>query len=312
MVLFWICAGFVLLALALSAGLYLFIYFNHPDRHKKIGDCLSGHQYQNYHELFLSYIKQIKEWEHKRVYIRSFDRKKLSARVYENGPDAPVAILMHGYRAEAMNDFAGILPIIRKLGYTILLIDERACGKSEGVTITFGVKERRDCLSWIRYVQKHYGEDTKILLYGVSMGAATVMMASSLELPKNVQAIIEDCGYTTPKDIIMKTARDMGLPAKLLYPFARIGAWLFGGFDVEAASPIESVAHLKIPLLIIHGYQDGFVPYSMGCMLYDACTGPKQMETFDRGEHAVSALSDPWKYESVLTTFIKGLQEEDD
>ena len=217
---------------------------------------------------------------------------------------------MHGYRAEAMNDFAGILPIIRKLGYTIVLIDERACGKSEGVTITFGVKERKDCVSWIRYVLKHYGPDTRILLYGVSMGAATVMMASSLDLPRNVEAIIEDCGYTTPKDIIMKTAADMGLPAKFLYPFARIGALLFGGFDVESASPLDSVAEAKIPILFIHGYQDGFVPYSMGSMLYDACSGPKRMETFDRGEHAVSVLSDPWKYESVVSSFIKGLQEE--
>ncbi len=217
---------------------------------------------------------------------------------------------MHGYRAEAMNDFAGILPIIRKMGYTIVLVDERACGKSEGVTITFGIKERKDCMSWIRYVLKHYGPDTKILLYGVSMGAATVMMASSLGLPQNVEAIIEDCGFTTPKDIIMKTAADMGLPAKFLYPFARIGAWLFGGFDVESASPIDSVSDAKVPILFIHGYQDGFVPYSMGSMLYDACSGPKRMETFERGEHAVSVLSDPWKYESVVSSFIKGLHEE--
>jgi fermentation-respiration switch protein FrsA (DUF1100 family) len=310
MVLFWIGAAVLLLALLLTAGLYLFIYFNHPDKHKKIGDCLSGHQYQSYSELFLSYIKQIKEWDHKRVFIRSYDGKKLSARIYENVPGAPVAILMHGYRAEAMNDFAGILPIIRKMGYTIVLVDERACGKSEGVTITFGIKERKDCMSWIRYVLKHYGPDTKILLYGVSMGAATVMMASSLGLPQNVEAIIEDCGFTTPKDIIMKTAADMGLPAKFLYPFARIGAWLFGGFDVESASPIDSVSDAKVPILFIHGYQDGFVPYSMGSMLYDACSGPKRMETFERGEHAVSVLSDPWKYESVVSSFIKGLHEE--
>ena len=309
MAIFWICLALVLLALALSAGLYVFIFFNHPDKHKKTGDCLSGEQYRNYSELFLSYVKEEKEWDQKRVSIRSYDRKKLSARLYENGEGAPVAILMHGYRAEAQNDFCGIMPILRRLGYTILLIDERACGKSEGVTITFGVKERKDCLSWIRYVQHHFGEKTKILLYGVSMGAATVMMAGSLGLPESVEAIVEDCGYTTPKEIILKTAKDMGLPANFLYPFARIGAWLFGGFDIEAASPLESVMQLKIPLLILHGYQDGFVPYSMGCRLFDTCTGPKRMETFEKGEHAVSVFSDPWKYESVLTSFRKGLPD---
>ena len=310
MVLFWIIVAVLALVLALSAGLYLFVFFNHPDKHMKTGDCLSGQQYKNYDRLFLSYVNQVREWEYKQVYIRSKDGKKLAARLFELSPEAPVAILMHGYKAEALNDFNAIMPILRKLGYTLLLVDQRACGKSEGLTVTFGIREREDCLSWVRYVQKKYGDDRKILLYGVSMGAATVMMASELGLPPCVQAIVEDCGYTTPREIILKTARDMGLPADLLYPFARIGAWLFGHFDVEAASPLEAVSSMDRPILFIHGYHDGFVPYAMCSMLYDNCSAPKRMETFDRGEHAVSVYSDPWKYESVLTSFIKALPDE--
>ena len=307
MVLFWICLVLIIITALLSAGLYIFIFFNHPDKHKTPEMQREGEQYRPYRDLYLSYVEEIAELPCKRLYIRSFDGLKLSARYYETAPDAPVAILMHGYRAAAAGDFAGIFQTMRKLAFNILLVDERACGKSEGVTITFGVKEREDCLSWIRYVLRHNGEDTKIVLYGVSMGAAVVMMASELDLPENVIGIIEDCGYTSPKEIICKVAQGMGLPAKLLYPFARIGARVFGGFDIEAASPEEAVRHAKVPMLFIHGYQDGFVPYYMCGKVYEACSSPKEMQTFDRAEHAVSYLSDPWKYEVTVESFIKGL-----
>ena len=307
MVLFWICVALLVITVALSAGLYLFIFFNHPDKHKTPEMQREGDQYKPYRELYMSYIEEIAELPCKRIYIKSFDGLKLSARYYEGTPGAPVEILMHGYRAAAAGDFAGIFQIIRKLGHNILLVDERACGKSEGVTVTFGIKERQDCLSWIRYVLRHYGKDTKIILYGVSMGAATVMMASELDLPDNVIGIIEDCGYSSPKEIICKVAQNMGLPAKLLYPFAKLGARVFGGFDLEAASAEEALRHAKVPMLFIHGYQDGFVPYSMMGQVFDACGSDKTTETFDRGEHAVSCLSDPWKYENVVGTFIKRL-----
>ena len=307
MVLFWICVVLLLLAVALTAGLYFFIFFNHPDKHKTPVQYLDGQQYAPYRELYQSYIDEIAELPCKRIYIRSFDGLKLSARYYETAPGAPVDILMHGYRACAAGDFAGIFQILRKLGHNLLLVDERACGKSEGVTVTFGIKEREDCLSWVRYVLRHYGEDTKIILYGVSMGAATVMMAAGLNLPDNVIGIIEDCGYSSPAEIICKVAENMGLPAKLLYPFARLGARVFGGFDLEADSPEEALRHAKVPVLFIHGYQDGFVPYSMMGKVFDACGSDKSAETFDRGEHAVSCLSDPWKYEQVVNTFIKRL-----
>ncbi len=307
MVLFWICVVLLILTAILSAGLYVFVFFCHPDKHKTPEQQGEGHQYAPYVDLYRSYIEEIAGLPCKRIYIRSLDGKKLSARYYEGEPGAPVDILMHGYRAAAAGDFAGILQILRKLGHSILLVDERGCGKSEGLTVTFGVKEREDCLSWVRYVLRHNGEDTKVLLYGVSMGAATVLMASELELPSNVIGIIADCGFTSPKEIICKVAENMGLPAKLLYPFARIGARVFGGFDIEACSAVEAVRHAKVPVLFLHGYQDGFVPYSMCGQLYDACASPKQMETFDRAEHAVSCLSDPWKYESTVTSFIKGL-----
>ena len=307
MVIFWICVALLVFTAILSAGLYVFIFFNHPDKHKTPEKQGEGHQYEPYVDLYRSYIEEIGDLPCKRIYIRSHDGKKLSARYYEGDAGAPVDILMHGYRAAAAGDFAGIVQILRKLGHSILLVDERACGKSEGLTVTFGVKEREDCLSWTRYVLRHNGEDTKILLCGVSMGAATVLMASELDLPANVIGIIADCGYTSPKEIICKVAENMGLPAKLLYPFARIGARVFGGFDIEACSAEEAVRHAKVPILFLHGYQDGFVPYYMCGNLFDACGSPKQMETFDRAEHAVSCLSDPWKYESVVASFIKGL-----
>ena len=144
-------------------------------------------------------------------------------------------------------------------GYNLLLIEQRALGGSEGRTITFGIKEKYDCLSWINYAIERFGKDVKIILGGVSMGAATVLMASALDLPKNVKCISADCGYTSPEAIIRKVCReDMGIPDWLGFPFVRLGARIYGGFSILDGGAIEAVKQAKVPLMIMHGDEDDF------------------------------------------------------
>ena len=127
----------------------------------------------------------------------------------------------------------------------VLLPDHAAHGRSEGKYLSFGIKESRDCLAWIDFLIDHFGADVKIILTGISMGAATVVMAGGEELPPNVIGILADCGYSTPKEIMEKVIREMGLPPKLSYPFVKLAARIFGHFDLEETSPMEALKRVR-------------------------------------------------------------------
>lgn len=197
-----------------------------------------GEQYDKLHERMTATVDAAVSIPFEDVYIRSHDGLRLRGRYYETSPGAPVQILFHGYRSNAVRDFSGGLRLALNSGCNALLVDQRAHGGSEGKHLGFGVLERRDCLDWIEYVNKRCGSGVPIVLVGVSMGAATVLMAAGLELPDNVVGVIADCGYTSPKEIICKVAVDMKLPSRLLYPLVRLGARLFAGFDPNECSAV--------------------------------------------------------------------------
>ena len=190
-------------------------------------------------------IEEMEKVPFEQVYITSYDGTKLAARYYHLSDSAPLQIQFHGYRSTAVRDFSGGFQLAQKMGRNLLVVDQRAGGKSGGNTICFGIKEKYDCLEWIKYAIKRFG-NIPIMLTGVSMGAATVMLAAGEPLPENVIGVLADCGYTSTKDIIKKVIRDMHLPAGPIYPLVRLGARLFGGFDPEATSPIDTRTEAKI------------------------------------------------------------------
>ena len=167
---------------------------------------------QSEYDRAISFIKVLNETEYEKIRIKSRDGKLLPGRYYHTADGAPVHIEFHGYRSRATTDFCGINILVRDLGHNTLLVDQRAHGESGGKTISFGIKERLDCLDWVNYVIDRFGKDVKIILSGLSMGAATVLMASELELPDNVVGIMADCPYSSPKEIIMQECEKMGLP----------------------------------------------------------------------------------------------------
>ena len=238
------------------------------------------------------------------VSIRSTDNKQLYGRYYHTADGAPLFIEFHGYKGTAFRDFSGGDPFARSLGYNTLLVDQRAHGDSDGHTITFGVLERLDCLEWVKYAVSRFGKDQKIFLSGISMGAATVLMASDLPLPPNVVGIIADSPYTSPKEILMKVCRvDMGLPARAVYPFLCLGARVFGHFRIHGGA-IESVRKTQIPLLILHGESDGFVPMDMSRRIADAAVSDVTLVTFKDADHCLGYVIRPKEYEAALTAFI--------
>ena len=235
--------------------------------------------------------------------MRSFDGLTLHGKYYECKKGAPIELMMHGYRGTAERDLCGGIQRCFSLGRNCLIIDQRACGKSDGHVITFGVKEHRDCLDWVDLIIKNIDKDARIILCGISMGASTVLMASAKELPKNVVGVLADCGFTSAKEIIQKVIRQMGLPAKLLYPFVRLGALVFGGFNLEETPAVEAVKNAKVPVILYHGTTDDFVPCEMSVKNFEACKAAKQLVTVENAGHGLCYLVEPQKYLKTLAEF---------
>ena len=180
-----------------------------------------------------------------------------------------VFLQVHGYRSNGFNDFCGAVGHMTRDGFGCLVVDQRCHGRSEGDTICFGVRERYDILLWCRFLEKEF-PGMPVILDGVSMGAATVMGAASLELPENVRGIIADCGYTSMEDIFRKVlATSFRLPAFPLLPLAELYCRLKNGFGFSDLRSEESLAHAKVPVLLAHGEADDFVPYAMAVKIYE-------------------------------------------
>ena len=248
-------------------------------------------------------IAEFENASYEDVTITSDDGLKLAGRYYHVADVAPLEIQCHGYRGNATRDFCGNWKIAREAGRNVLLIDERCHGKSEGHTITFGILERKDVMNWIQYAIQRFG-NVPIMLSGVSMGAATVLMVSGMELPENVKAVIADCPYDAPANIIKKVlGKDMGMPVGIVYPLIRLGGMLYGKFNLEASSPVESVKQSKVPILLIHGDDDRFVPYEMSCNIHAAAPDKIEFHTIHGAGHALNYVTAPEEYKEIVHAF---------
>ena len=248
--------------------------------------------------------EQLSKWReetatipHTDVEITSYDGLRLRGTFYEFAPTAPVELLMHGYRGNAERDLCGAVQRCFALGHSALIVDQRGHGNSEGRVITFGVREYKDCLSWVEFLG-----DRRVILGGISMGAATVLIAAGKPLPPNVVGILADCGYTSPEAIIKKVIREMHLPATLGYFFVRLGAILFGHFDPNSESPINSLKSCTLPVVFLHGECDGFVPCEMSREMASLCPHAKLI-TFPDADHGMSYLADGARYIEELKVF---------
>ena len=249
--------------------------------------------------------------ECEKVELTSRDGLRLSARFYHTSKGAPLVIMAHGYRGHALRDFSGGARLCLELGYNLLLIDQRAHGESEGRTISFGIKERFDILDWIDYAVERFGSEKKLLLMGVSMGAGTVIMAAGEALPESVVGVIADCPFSTPIKIIEKVGEERGFPKAIIKPLVTLGARLFGGFSLTEASPVEAAARARVPILIIHGDADTFVPFSMSEEIQRA--NPSIiLERIEGADHAVSYLKDTEAYTAAVAKFTKEVLGEDE
>lgn len=301
--LFLLC---ILIVVFLGGAYYAYrIAFYSPMKDRDRVPSPKEAQYDPYREEMARVYHQLNDRPYELVSIWSHDGLKLSGRYYHVKDGAPLDIGFHGYRSHPLTDFSGGSELSFQLGHNLLLIDERAHGKSEGRTIAFGIQERQDLLGWVNYAVERFGENVEIILYGVSMGGATVLMASELELPENVKGIISDCPYASPMDIILHVGRNMSLPLWLVKPFVILGAKIFGGFDILETDAIQAVRSSKVPILLIHGEDDRYVPCEMSEGV--ALANPEKVTryTFPTAAHGLSYLVDRPRYQKIVKEFMQ-------
>lgn len=301
MVLFF--AVIVLLFVVFLFVLYDVIFSSNK---KYMGDDSSlphGKRYDAYHGIIKKCVDEVLAVPFEEVQVLSHDGLVLSGKYYHLQDGAPLILFFHGYRCSAIRDGNGVFLYTRELGFNVFLADHRAHGKSQGKTITFGVHERNDVRSWVTYFTKRFGEKQKIYLSGLSMGGATVLMASNLGLPDHVIGIVADCPYSSPKGILCSVIRQMGFPVKLTYLLARLSAKWIGKFDIEEISAIEAVRESHIPTLILHGDADDFVPCSMSMDCMIAGEDHVRLVLIKGAAHGMSHCVDMKKYEQALYDF---------
>lgn len=303
----------LLITVAVAAASY-FCYrlaFSVPKQSREaLFEMPDTEQYAPYSAEARQMISDALEIPYKEAVVTSYDGLRLFGKCYIASADAPWLIMLHGYRSGAERDFCGGLKFGIDSGFNVLLVDQRAHGKSEGKCLTFGIKERYDCLTWINYVISQAGGSCKIALYGMSMGAATVLMAAGSGLPKNVACIVADCGYTSPKAIIKKVIREMHYPVFPTYALVRLGGMLFGGFDIEEYSAVQAMEKCDIPVLFIHGDDDRFVPCDMGRENHRHCRAEgKKLLVVPNAGHGMSYMSDKNAYLGTVSEFLKSALE---
>ena len=257
-----------------------------------------------YYEFRGPYIDEFDKLDLKELSIISFDGLKLYGYLLEGNPKE-IVICVHGYKSSMQEDFADRLTIYKERGSTVLLLNDRAHGKSEGKYLGFSEHDKRDVARWVDLVNEMY-DDPKIYLHGVSMGGATVIHCADSGL-KNVCGIIDDCGFDSIENISKYLISDMyHLP---YFPFGYM-AWLWSiiitGISFNMTVGEKCVANTDIPILFIHGKEDHFVPCFMSEKMYEACVSPKELHLIDGCGHAAAYMVATEEYTSAVNRLLDG------
>ncbi len=297
----------LLIVLTLSASLYAFLRGStRRDRTELFRASTvapSGrYKYRDKMQLGVDWFESQPKRE---LHITSRDGLPLTAELIEAENPVGLVVAVHGFRSWPSREYALIAKHLYDEGYTVLYPYMRAHRKSGGKYITFGVKERYDIAAWAKLLSDQR-PDLPLFLYGQSMGGATVIMASGLDLPANTRGIIVDSAYYSPKDVIgTALVQSYKVPVFPMLPAMDLWARIIAGYSVTATTCQEALDKTKLPFLFIHGTEDELVPYAMGLQNYEHCHTEKQMLTVKGAAHCASYYVDPVQYISYLDGFLK-------
>lgn len=220
--------------------------------------------------------------------------------------DAKCTVLIaHGYRSHCYIEFGDAIALYRQLGVNLLLIDERTHGKSQGKYITLGVRESRDVADWVAYHNRELST-CPVILHGLSMGAATVMYCAGRQLPENVRGIIADCGFTTPAAILSHVFKRIAhIPAWPILWATELCARVFGRFSIFAMDSRKTLNEGGIPVLLLHGTEDTFVPAYMSEQIFEAVNGDKQLLLIPGAAHGKCFPVEPLQCREAICRFLE-------
>ena len=242
------------------------------------------------------------------VYIRSDDALQLHAN-FIPAQDRNVqwyAVCVHGYADTSVSMGLYARVYSEQYGMNVLLPDLRGHGLSDGNYVGMGYDDRRDLLRWIDWILER-DADARIILHGISMGAATILMTTGEKIPAQVVAAISDASYTSAMDIfsaVYKKEKDAVVPSPILLEALRGVTLIRAGYDIAKASPVEAVARSSTPTLFIHGQADRFVPSEMMPVLFKAAACPKAFLWIPEATHVMSVCVDPETYWSKVERFL--------
>lgn len=295
-ILILICVFLLLLfSFSLYIGNYLYDYTLNPHASKNIGEKIKIDQSKKYEN------QKWLDGHSQSLKIKSYDGLSLHGYYIEHDSDVYI-IMIHGFRGDGTT----ILSPIKKMNewkYNLLIPDLRGHGKSEGDYIGMGWIDRLDILEWIDFIiQKDH--QAKIILYGVSMGGATVMNVAGEKLPGQVKAVIEDCGFSSTKEVFLNQINEYGKWSQVILSMSELATFLRAGYRLEDASPLKQVQKSQVPILFIHGDQDEIVPFSMLDELYQNANCPKEKLVIHGANHTKSCSVDSKLYYSTIKRFI--------
>lgn len=295
-----ILGGLIVLLFLGLLGLYLFTFYS-PQKGQSDHYNLSSPIYRGMEEQVKPLIDNIVKIPYEDAYITSFDKLRLHARIYVQPSSKKVAVLCHGYRGTPYRDFSGGAVEVLNLGYNVVLIDERAHGMSKGHSITFGVREVKDAIDWVKYARDRFGEDSELALIGISMGGNVVLTASD-KIGK--AKIIADCPFSSPKIMLKETIRQMKLPVKIFYSLVNLASIIFTHTNLNKVSAYDSIKNTTNKILIIHGDSDMVVPHFISEDLFRTYPNKIQYELFKGANHGMSYLVDKPRYQKVIRDFL--------
>ena len=264
-------------------------------------------------EPFQDLIKIGEEWiqdkynnkKIKDIYIKSRDGLRIHAILIDNKNSKGIFIETHGYRSDYSRDLYPSCHQYYKMGYSLLLIDHRACGKSEGKYITFGIKENIDLISWIKYINKLY-PNKNIILAGVSLGASTILMSlKRIKTNMNIKCAIVDSPFISPYEEVLYCIKHyFHINGKIFIDMINLWCILLAKYSLKEENTISSLKRTNIPILFIHGKNDDFIPYKNSIINYKKYKGPKKIVLFDDATHGISYLVKPKEYIKLIESFI--------
>ena len=262
-------------------------------------------------EEYTKRMKPVSDWLKEKtledIYIQSNDNLKLHAYYLPaEKPMGRAVILHHGFTSNGM-DNGTHAKFFHEKGFEVLLVDERAHGLSEGEYVGFGVTDRFDTLEWVRYVKQRLGEETKIVLHGTSMGGSTVLMSLGIdEIQKSVSAVIADCAYTSPADIfshVMKKNYHVPVTEPIISAVG-VMSKKKAGYKFTDYSTLDALKNNEVPVLLIHGSEDKFVPVWMSEKNYDACHAKKKLLIVEGAGHGSSLFENYDLYTKTEEEFL--------